>query len=342
VVTELTRLEPLIVGRPVEADRDELIATLHARGVALSDRREGHSLAVLASGLDVAWADLCARVHQQPLWQELGGRPLQTVDLYANINRGLWTRTPDEFAERARQAVAEGFTRIKCAPFDHLPLAGAALREAGLLRLEAVRDAVGPDVELYVDAHAKLPIGEVFAALEVFERLHVAWLEDAVRLDRPDLLRAVRARTGLHLVGGEQTYRATDLVPALDAHAFDAVLLDVKYTGGLDALRGLIAIVSDRGLPVSLHNSAGPVATAASVAATTTIPVPTVLEYAFGEAPWRAQVIDPTEVVMGGTVRVPTSPGLGVDVNDDYAPFVAVDRFLTTLSETAPPGISSP
>jgi galactonate dehydratase len=324
---ELRALRSALTGADAAGDRAGTVAALHERAVAERDKTRRHALAVLASGLDAAWADLLARAAGVPLWQQLGGRALGQVSLYANINRGLWTRTPEEFATRAAEAVAAGFTRVKCAPFDHLPLTGADLREAGLERLAAVRDAIGPDIDLYVDAHAKLPPDETLRALPNFERLRIGWLEDAVPLPRIDLLREVRAATGLRLAGGEQAYTAADLLPALDASVFDAVLLDVRYTGGFTALGRLIDMVSERGLPVTLHNPAGPVATAASLHATTLIPVPTVLEFAYGETSWRPVVLSPPESVSAGQVSLPTTPGIGADVAEAFAGFGPVEEF---------------
>jgi galactonate dehydratase len=337
VADELRELQPRLIGREVTADRAELVSDLHARAAGRPNRRSRHTLAVLASGIDAAWADLAARAAGLPLWQYLGGRPLDGVDVYANINRGLWARTPQEFADTAAQAVAAGFPRIKCAPFDHLPQTGAELRRIGLDLLRAVRDAIGPDIELYVDAHAKLPFEETAKALPVFEELGVGWLEDAVPLDRPDLLREVRARTGLRLVGGEQTYTAADLLPALETGALDTVLLDVRYTGGFAALADLVALVSGAGIPVSLHNPAGPVATAASLHATASIPGDTVLEYAYGEADWRAEVTTPPEHVTAGRLVLPARPGLGLDLSSAHARFLPVDEFAAPAEpEEAP------
>jgi galactonate dehydratase len=324
---ELRALGPGLTGADAAGDRAGIVAALHGRAVAERDKTRRHTLAVLASGLDAAWADLLARGAGVPLWQYLGGQALGQVSVYANINRGLWTRTPQEFATRAAEAVAAGFTRVKCAPFDHLPLTGADLREAGLERLAAVRDAIGPDIDLYVDAHAKLPLDETLRALPTLERLRIDWLEDAVPLPRIDLLREVRAATGLRLAGGEQAYTAADLLPALDASVFDVVLLDVRYTGGFTALGRLIGVVSERGLPVTLHNPAGPVATAASLHATTLIPVPTVLEFAYGETSWRPVVLDPPERVSEGRLSLPAAPGIGADMAEAFGGFGPVGEF---------------
>jgi galactonate dehydratase len=327
LATELRALEPELAGADAVAGRAGIVAALHTRAVAEHSKTRRHALAVLASGLDAAWADLLARAAGVPLWQDLGGRALGQINLYANINRGLWTRTPEEFATRAAEAVAAGFTRVKCAPFDHLPLTGPDLREAGLERVAAVRDAIGPDIDLYVDAHAKLPQDGMLRALPTLEQLHIGWLEDPAPLPRTDLLREVRAATGLRIAGGEQAYTAADLLPALDASVFDVVLLDVRYTGGSAALGRLIDTVSECGLPVTLHNPAGPVATAASLHATTLIPVPTVLEFAYGETSWRHVVLSPPESVSAGRLSLPTAPGIGADVAEAFDAFGPVREF---------------
>jgi galactonate dehydratase len=335
VVAELTALRPVLVGRPAGDHPETVIAGLRGRALAAAGHTARHTLAVLASALDLAWHDLAARQAAQPLWRRLGGRPLGTVELYANINRGLFRRTPAEFADKAKAAVRDGFGRIKCAPFDHLPLTGAELRAAGVDLLGAVRQAVGPEIELYVDAHAKLPYDETLRALPAFERLDVRWLEDAVPLHEPEQLADLRSRTGLRLAGGEQAYAAADLVPALETGALDVVLLDVKYVGGLDQLRSLIELVTKHDRRVSLHNPAGPVATVASAAATTLIGADTVLEYAYGETPWRAEVTDPAECVAAGRITLSERHGLGMDLSPAHAAFTELPQFLASISDAA-------
>jgi galactonate dehydratase len=85
------------------------------------------------------------------------------IPVYANINRGIASRTPEGFAAQARRAIADGFRAIKIAPFDEVELYGdtaanleSSKLEPGLARIAAVRHAIGTDVELMVDCHWRL------------------------------------------------------------------------------------------------------------------------------------------------------------------------------------------
>ncbi|MEO7727406.1 MAG: enolase C-terminal domain-like protein, partial [Burkholderiales bacterium] len=113
----------------------------------------------IASALEQALTDLRARQAGVPVHALLGGNARKTVRVYANINRGARDRSPDGIARAARNAVAAGFGAVKIAPFDGVCAEDFAesgaqdLIRAGIDRIYAIREAVGPDVDVMVDCH---------------------------------------------------------------------------------------------------------------------------------------------------------------------------------------------
>ncbi|MEY9956626.1 enolase C-terminal domain-like protein [Streptacidiphilus sp. MAP5-52] len=262
--------------------------------------------------LEQALTDLRARQAGVPLWQALGASEPRPVHRYANINRALRTRTPQEFAEVAAAAEAAGFRAVKCAPFDGLP-PEHRLRE-GLGRARAARRALRPNTALMVDVHLLLSVDEVLAAAHELRALELRWLEDAVDLDDPAGLAAVHAAGIAPLAGGEFAAAPEQVRAALRSGQVDWLLPDVKHSGGLAAARQLADEAGRAGAQVSLHNPSGPVGTAAGLHLAVACGPDAETESAFGETPWRGGGVTPAEPSRGAWLTPPGTVGLGVDL----------------------------
>lgn len=262
-------------------------------------------------GLEQALTDLAARRAGVPLWRWLGGRAARPVRRYANLNRALRRRTPEEFAEVAAAAVAAGYTALKCAPFDGLP--DRERLGGGLARARAVR-AAAPDAELMVDAHALLSIDQVLETAPQLRALDLRWLEDAAPLDG---LAAVREADIAPLAGGEFATAPAEVRPALRA-GLGWLLPDVKHAGGLAAARALAEQALAAGAGVSLHSPSGPVATAAGLHLAVALGPSVESEFAFGEASWRRHAVHPAETPDGPWLTLPEGPGLGLDLTPGH------------------------
>ena len=121
---------------------------------------EGHAYHTAFSGIEQAMWDLVGKALNIPSYQLLGGKCHNRIRLYANINRATVDRSPLGYAKNAEQAVAEGFTAIKCAPFDGVSVSDitkGTLTPAihqGIDRIRAIRSAIGPEIDLLVDCHS--------------------------------------------------------------------------------------------------------------------------------------------------------------------------------------------
>lgn len=270
----------------------------------------------LRHGTELALADLSAKGLGGPLDLLPAPRHRAVVSLYANINRAERDRTSGKLAAVGARAAAAGFGAVKLAPFDD------ADRDRGVAHLEALRSAIGPDVELMVDCHERLPLHEVLAILPRLEALGVVWLEDALPMDDLAGWKELARNTRIPLASGENAARLADLRPLLDAGVLSYVLPDVKTAGVRGCYEILIAAAA-AGVAASLHNPTGPVATAASLLVAAAVPEFQRLEFAFGEAEWRGRLLDPPEEIHDGGLAVPRGPGLGVSLAA-WSP--AVDR----------------
>ena len=283
---------------------------------------EGHSYHTAISGIEQALWDLVGKSLNAPIYRLLGGSCREKIRMYANVNRATWDRTPGGYAQNALRAVEEGFTAIKCAPFDdvsirnvsHATLAPAI--RTGIERIRRIREAIGSDVELMVDCHSRFNPGLIIQTARELEDLHLFWLEDPVPLTDLDALSHVRRSTSIPIATGERLRTKTQFQKLLASQAADFILPDVKYVGGILELKKIAVLAEAAGILVTPHNPSGPVATAASVQCMASVPNFAILEYAWGEVEWRSALVCPSEQITDGFIQIPCRPGLGIGLTD--------------------------
>ncbi|MGE3267732.1 MAG: mandelate racemase/muconate lactonizing enzyme family protein [Chloroflexota bacterium] len=275
--------------------------------------------ATAASAVEQALWDLRAQQEGLGLAALLGASPeTRAVPLYANINRATVDRSPAGFAANAAQAVCEGFRTVKLAPFDEvvydsLPGDRRRLAETGLARVAAVREAVGLEIRVLVDCHWRFDVASALSVGAALAELGVGWQEDPVPYeDGPEDTLAVRRASALPIATGERLISAAAFEPFLAVGAAEYYLPDVKHIGGIGELLKLAAASKDRGVWITPHNPSGPISTLASASALASVPHAAPLEFAWGEAAWRPEVLDPPERTEGGALVLPSGqPGLG-------------------------------
>lgn len=294
-----------------------------ALGVDDGALRTDLTAATVVSGLRTAVLLIQAQKRGISLAEALGGAPPGSVDLYANINRGLLApdRSAAAFARLAERAVSEGFRAVKCAPFDEVtPGCGTAeaahLARAGINRVAAVRQAVGGDVTLMVDCHSRFDVESAVAVAGELAELGVVWFEEPVDPSAdPAGLAQIAERVPMPLAGGEHGYGEDFFAGLTNEATIGIVMPDVKFCGGagVAARTGNAATAAGRG--VSLHCPSGPLSLLASGHVTAAIPGAMRLEHAVYEADWRASLLVPSEPVGDGHLRLANAPGLGAELD---------------------------
>ena len=102
----------------------------------------------------------------------------------------------------------------------------------------------------------------------------------------------------------------------IEKGAVHVLMPDVKHAGGITECRRIAALAETKQIPIAPHSPAGPVSTMAGVHVAATVSNFTLLEYAFGEVPWREDLICPAECIEDGYIAVPDAPGLGIELNE--------------------------
>jgi galactonate dehydratase len=274
------------------------------------------------SAIEQALWDLTGKSLDVPTYTLFGGKVRDSLQVYANVNRATKPRTPAGFAAAALAAVGEGFRAVKAAPFDGFPSPGspaAAIEtavEAGIASVAAMRDAVGPDVELMVDCHSFFDVALAERVAHRLEPYRLAWYEEPVPPEKVEETREIRRRIKQPIAGGEILFGVAGFTPLIRNQTVHVIMPDVKHCGGLLELTRIATAAETDGVSVAPHNPSGPVSTAASVQVCAVLKNFRLLEFQWGEATWRSDILDPPERFESGAIRVTNRPGFGVELNE--------------------------
>jgi len=283
-----------------------------------------------ASALEQCLWDLQGKALGLPAYDLFGGRIQERLRVYANINRSTEDRSPAGFAANAQRAVAAGFDAIKLASFDDMPAKISDrpqlehLMQLGIDCAQAVRDVIGPGRDVLVDAHSHFNRQDGLELARRFEPLNLYWLEEVCPPQPVDDLAAINKAAKMPTAGGEEVQGVKGFYPYIKAEAVDIVMPDVKVTGGMLELKKIAALAEGAGLMCSPHGPASPIGNAAAGHVMATVPNFEIFEYAFGEVPWRAELVDPPERVEGGSLILSERPGLGYTINERVAAKYAI------------------
>src|SRR5918992_388251 len=307
--------------RLIEGKSPLEIAAYRTDGERLATGR-GLIPATAYSAIEQALWDLAGKALDVPTYSLFGGKLRDSLPVYANVNRATRPRTPEGFAASARAAVKEGFRAVKAAPFDGFPPPGSpsaaieAAIDSGIASMAAMREAIGPDIELMVDCHSFFDVPMAERVARRLEPQKLAWYEEPVPPERVQETLEIRKRISQPMAGGEILFGIAGFAPLCRTRAVHVIMPDVKHCGGLLELVRIAAMAEADGIEVAPHNPSGPVSTAASVQVCAVLKNFRLLELQWGEVAWRGDILTPPERFENGTIQVPDRPGFGVELND--------------------------
>lgn len=320
VYTEFAQLFSVLQGVAITDEAE--IPTL--AGITNVDLQRDFKLATVVSGLRSS-VEQIQSIHQGiSLTEILGGSQIDSVPLYANINRSLVTdRSKEAFATAAEEAVTRGFCVIKCAPFDEVDPSMSfteILRSSvfGIDRVAAIRKSIGKDIDILVDCHSRF---EEYSAPLIGDQLaefDVGWFEEPLDPDTDgEKLVKIGASISIPLAGGERLYGSHLLTSLVANEVVQIAMPDVKHCGGVKeaviAGRSVIAA----GGKYSLHSPSGPVSLLASAHATAAVEGASPLEHAVNETDWRFEVLEPAERIENGRLWFTDRIGIGALLHTD-------------------------
>jgi mandelate racemase len=304
-----------------------LIPALHDLGEMLKGRRlapidfyeaarkslhfvgyEGMSMIAVA-GVDMAAWDALARAASVPLCVLLGGS-VGPVPSY-NSN-GLWLKSPEEVANEAVELREEG-------EFKGLKLRLGRERLADdLATIEAVRKAVGSEMNLMVDFNQGLQLGEALQRCHAIDDLGLAWIEEPIVYDNLEGYARLTADLKTPVQIGENFYGPCALYTALQMKACDYVMPDFMRIGGVTGWQRAAAIAGAAGIPISTHLYPEVAAHVMRVTETAHW-----LEW----QDWANPILQQPYEVKAGELHIPNVPGLGLEWDEKAVAAHLVDNF---------------
>ncbi len=312
VVAALDELERAVVGK--DPFRIEfLIEALHRD----SYWRTGAVFRSALGAIEAALLDIKGKALGVPVYELLGGMQRDRVRCYAN-HWFAGAQTPEQYHAAAKRGVAMGYKALKWDPFEATWLdMDRAQRGRTIAIVEAVRDAVGPDIDLMLDVHGRLNVPTAIAMARELARFDLAWIEEPTPPESIDALAEVRAKSPIPIAAGERLFEPERFLELIAKRAADILQPDVCHLGGMLETKKVAGLAHMRFLPVAPHNPTGPVMNAMTLHLAAAIPNFLIFETVSVDVPWRKELVRETLTFRDGELMVPTAPGLGVELNEE-------------------------
>lgn len=312
VAHAIAEFEPLLLGRnPFATDA---LVELMSRD---SYWRTGVIIRSAIAAIEAALLDLKGKALGVPVYELLGGKQRDSIPVYGNA----WfagARTDVEFAEKARSIVTQGWRALKWDPFgqNYLRLERTErMRAIGIV--EAVRDAVGPDVELMIEGHGRFDVATAISVARDLAPFRPYWFEEPIPPESIPALADVRSKSPVPIAAGERYFELQRFQELVAAHAVDYVQPDVSHVGGLAEAKRIAAIAHAQYLPICPHNPLGPVANAMTLHIAAATPNCAWLETMVSDVSWRSEIVREHVTIVDGQMLIPTAPGLGIDIDEE-------------------------
>jgi galactonate dehydratase len=277
------------------------------------------------SGIDQALWDIKGKDLGKPVCELLGGPVRDRLRLYDHLGGGSLegmykTTDPELFAERIVESVARGFTAVKAMPIPVSELIESAkvLKHAARC-VEAMRKAVGDEVDIMLDLHARTTPAAAIQFGRLLIDYNLYWYEEPCWPEHVDALVEVSRMLPFPIATGERLVGRWEFRELLEKRACAVVQPDISHCGGISEGRRIAAMAETYSIAVACHNPQGPVSTAASLHVGFATPNYLIQEVVRADVPWRNDIVTNAVDVQRGTCDAPTRPGLGIDINEAEA-----------------------
>ena len=303
--------------------------------------RVGPVLQSAVSAVNMAMWDIKAKAAGVPVYEMLGGKVRDGVRMYANA----WfagAKTADEFAAAAVKAKNMGITALKWDPFGkaYMYMENADFRRS-IEIVEAVRGAVGNDVDLLIEGHGRFDIATGIKIANALKPFDPYFFEEPTPPDCLDALAQVHKSSPVPIAAGERLYSLTQMRDFLERGCADFVQPDISHCGGISAVKKMAALCEAHYVALAPHNPSGPVANAATLHIAASTPGFRILEICFTDVSWRKELTNERVVFDKGNILIPTGVGLGLEINEENClkyPFQPIDlrHYKGTLTNIRP------
>ncbi|WP_458187054.1 galactonate dehydratase [Haladaptatus sp. NG-WS-4] len=274
----------------------------------------------VCSAVDMACWDIKGKLLEKPVYELLGGKVHgDSLRAYAN---GWYTETDGEpagFAEAAQQVVDDGYDAMKFDPF------GTAWQRMSKKELNhavdivsAVREAVGPDVDLLIEGHGRFTAGQAVDVANRIAEFEPTWFEEPCPPDSINSLREVAEKSPVPIATGERHMSKHDFFELVTRTDVDILQPDIMNTGGITESKKIAAIAEADHVSFAPHNPQGPVATAICTHVDAAVPNFMIQEvFQTYDVEWVDDLLVDPVAIEDGHIRIPEGPGLGIELDMD-------------------------
>ena len=277
------------------------------------------------SAIDIALWDIRGKALNLPIYMLLGGPVRDNVPLYTHPPEPT---APEMAARNACEIVDNGYEAFKMDPMMHsIPEGNAAYMNGELSQqgeaeaieiLAAVREAVGPRIEILIDAHGKFNVPTAVRLATKMEPYGIHWFEEPVPPESWTALRQVRNEINVPISVGERLHTRWEIRDILENNLTDYLMPDVTWTGGISELKKIATMAEVYYIPVTPHDAGGPINVMAGAQVMMTTPNFYKLETMRWDLSGYNPMIDHPLDIEGGCLHVPERPGLGVNLLPEY------------------------
>jgi len=280
-----------------------------ARGHALPGlARRGLTVAAI-SAVDIALWDILGKHLGQPVWQLLGGRKADRLPAYAS---GGWADAAGIGAQLQSYIDLGGFKAVKMRVGSMDPSV-----HASATRVRAARAALGPEVEIMVDAHGTYTVAEAKRFAHMTADCDLAWFEEPVIGDDKPGMAEVRAASTVPIAAGESEATRFAFRDLAMLRAADIFQPDPAFCGGITETMRIAALASAFNLRFAPHLWAGAPCFFAGLHCCAASPASFTIEYSCGANPMIHDLIQAPIAAADGMIAIPDGPGLGFDIRED-------------------------
>ena len=280
------------------------------------------------SAIDLALWDIKGKALGVPVYELIGGKVRDRVPLYANgwfvgerpSAHGPQGQGSDEelawYANGAKKVVERGFKCLKVYPFNGVQTITPERIARGVGIVRAIREAVGPGIEVAVDVRRRLNIWSARRIAQKLEPLDIAWLEEPILFDNAAALAEFARSVRVPVSTGEELYTRWEFREILEENVVGIIQPDICHAGGMSELHKIAAMAETYYVTVAPHNSNGPISTVASLHLDMAINNCFMQELFLNSLPLYQEVLTNPLVIEDGYGAPPDGPGWGTDLDD--------------------------
>jgi galactonate dehydratase len=292
--------------------KDPRLIEHHWQVVSRNTHFMGSVLSAALSAIDIALWDLLGKYVNLPVYQLLGGKCRDKVRVFATV-RG---ETVEQLAESAENQVKDGFTALRVTPFfkDAALQTPTKVIKTAVEMVQAIRNAIGYDVDLGVELHRRLTPGVAILLAKQLEPYSLLFFEDPVGPESVEALAYVAAHVNIPICAGERKYNIQQFQEILPYVSY--IRPDVTLAGGVTHCKKIAALAEASFVGVLPHLMGGPVNTPAQVQLDAAIPNYVLHEAGVLKPPF-TEIVDEPMTIERGYMLLPNQPGIGVEIQED-------------------------